>query len=716
MNAMRTPPIPFRYLLFLAGWCAIADCRGDKMDSEAKAFKPLIIVITPSRVEQFSFDLPVSVDRIDQSAIQDHTAKTNVSESLQRVPGVLAQNRQNYAQDLQISVRGFGARSTFGVRGVRLYADGIPATMPDGQGQTSHFDLGSAEHIEVLRGPFSALYGNSSGGVISLFTENGQAGFTLSPFAQYGSYDSRHVGLKASGEQGAANYLINTSRFVTDGYRDHSAAARNTSNAKLRLALNADATMTLIANSVSMNNTQDPLGLARDQFEADPRSVHPSALLFNTRKSVSQQQLGIKYEKNLNQNDSVHVVLYGGERATAQYQAIPVAAQTAPTSSGGVIDLARRYSGADLRWVHRADLQTQTVQWTVGINYDNLNEDRRGYENFIGTTLGVQGNLRRDEQNNVHNFDQYIQAQWEPTTRWLWLAGLRRSNISVRSQDRYITADNGDDSGGIRYRSLNPVLGVTFKPSDSMHFYASYGAGFETPTLNELSYRPGASAASGFNFGLKPAHSDNYEIGIKAIVGPNTRANFALFHIDTKNEITVLANTAGRSVFQNAGKTRRNGAELALEGAWAHGVGALLSYTWLRAQYAQSFCSGACTSTTQVAAGNRLPGTPSQMFYGELSWRYPTLGFTTALEGKYAGKIYVDDVNSDAAAAYFVVNLRAGFEQKNRAWRWQEFLRLDNVGDRQYAGSIIVNEGNRRYFEPAPGRNYLVGVSASYSW
>ncbi len=674
----------------------------------------MVIVITPSRIEQPGFDLPASIDRVDQEEIQNSTARVNLSEPLIRVPGVVAQNRQNYAQDLQISVRGFGARSTFGVRGVRLYADGIPATMPDGQGQTSHFDLGSAGRMEVLRGPFSALYGNSSGGVISVFTEDGQPGFALTPFAQLGSYGTTNAGLKAAGEQGAVNYVANASRFDTGGYRDHSAATRDTINARLRMAWDTDSSMALTANAVSMKDIQDPLGLTRDQFESDPRSVDPSAILFNTRKSVSQQQLGLKYDQTLNRDDSVHVVLYGGDRSTTQYLAIPVAAQAAPTSAGGVIDLSRRYSGADVRWVRRANPRAGAVQWTAGINYDNLDEHRRGYENFSGTTLGVQGDLRRDERNNVHNFDQYIQAQWEPDARWLLLAGLRRSSISVRSEDHYIAAGNGDDSGGIRYRAWSPVLGATFRSSPDINFYASYGAGFETPTLNELSYRPGAS--SGFNFDLKPSDSDNYEAGIKAFVGANMRANLAVFHIDTRDEIAVLSSSGGRTVFQNAGRTRRHGAELALEGAWPNGIGVLLAGSWLRAVYAESFCGGACTPATQVAAGNRLPGVPGRTLYGELSWRYPALGFTGALEGKYAGKIYVDDVNSDAAPACFVVNLRAGFEQKTRSWRWQEFARLDNIGDRRYAGSVIVNESNQRFFEPAPGRNYLVGISASYSW
>lgn len=673
------------------------------------------ITITGARTPQPSFDLPLSIDRIDYNEIQHATAKVDLSEPLVRVPGVVAQNRHNYAQDLQISVRGFGARASFGVRGVRLYADGIPATMPDGQGQTSHFDLGSAAHIEVLRGPFSALYGNSSGGVIALFTESATPGFTLAPSLQVGSYGNRSVGLKAAGDDGTSNYVANATRFRTDGYREHSAAVRDSVNTKLRTVLNTDTTLTLIANAVDMPEIQDPLGLARAQFEADPRSAHPNAVNFNTRKSVRQQQLGLRVEKTLTADDRVEAMIYDGARSVVQYLAIPVAAQTPPTSAGGVIDLARRYSGADIRWVHLAAAGARDMQWTAGIGYDNLDEDRRGYENFSGSTLGVRGNLRRDEQNNIHNFDQYVQGQWQPSRRWLLLAGVRRSEVGVRSRDRYIALGNGDDSGSTRYRASSPVFGSTFKANGSANLYTAYGEGFETPTLNELSYRPGRGSPSGFNFALKPAYSKNYEAGLKAIIGA-VHANFALFHIDTDNEIVVLTNRGGRAVFQNAGATRRNGAEVALAGTFANGLGAALAYTRLQAQYAQAFCSGACDGNTQVAAGNRIPGVPRDVLYSEVSWRYPARGFTVAAEGRYTGDIFVDDINSDAAPSYVVANIRATLEQTAGAWRVQEFLRIDNIGNRQYAGSVIVNEGNQRFFEPAPGRTYLVGVSASYRW
>jgi len=662
--------------------------------------------------KSINFHLPISSSQINQEQIQESSAMVNLSESLVRVPGLTVQNRQNYAQDLQITSRGFGARSTFGVRGLRLYSDNIPATMPDGQSQTSHFDLASAERIDVVRGPFSALYGNSSGGVISIFTERGKPGLTLSPYAQFGSYGTSHYGTKLSGEQGLINYVASIGRFSTDGYREHSAATRDNANAKIRMALSADSAITLIANRVSMNDVQDPLGLTRIQFQNSPRSVDANAINFNTRKSVDQQQWGVNYEKIIDTFNAVNIMAYFGERNTEQFQAIPTAAQIAATSAGGVIDLSRQYGGTDLRWLHQ-DV-SRNLQWTVGLSFDNLDENRRGFENFIGATLGVKGALRRDEKNNVYNIDQYVQMEWNPHTRWTVLAGIRNSSIYVGSDDSYVRTGNGNDSGSTRYHAANPVVGATFKLTNATNLYASYGKGFETPTLNELSYS--ANGAAGFNFALQPAKSDHFEIGIKSNPSPNLKTTISVFHIDTKNEITVLSNSGGRSVYQNAGKTQRDGIEVELAGNWRNGMGTQIAYSYMDARYADAFCGRNCSAATRVFAGNRIPGVSRQTLYGEISWHHKPIGFTVALEGKYAAKLYVDDVNSDVAPAYTTANIRFGLEQKSGAWRMQEFARIDNIFDRQYAGSVIVNESNRRFFEAAAGRNYLLGISVGYVW
>ena len=405
------------------------------------------IVVTATRTEQSSFALPMAIGTIAQTAIDSHQLQINLSETLPQIPGVIAHNRQNYAQDLQVSIRGFGARSTFGVRGVRVYVDGIPATMPDGQGQLSHIDLSSAERIEVLRGPFSALYGNAAGGVISVFSASGKPGTQTQLDLLAGSYGTRREAALVAGAQDGFDYVAALNNFSTDGYRDHSAVRRTNANAKLTFALDADSQLKLVANAVDMPEAQDPLGLTRAQLEADPTQAGANAELFNTRKSVHQQQLGADYRRSFGDSDALNAMIYGGQRSTVQYQAVPLSAQSAPTSAGGVIDLDRDYWGADTHWTHTGVLFGNALEITGGLAFDNLDEARQGFENFSGTALGVKGDLRRDESNRVYNFDQYLQAQWQLSPSWLLAAGLRNSSVDVDSNDDYIAPGNGDDSG-----------------------------------------------------------------------------------------------------------------------------------------------------------------------------------------------------------------------------------------------------------------------------
>ena len=700
-----------------AGLLAVG-CSLSGATSAAEATTTAPVVVSATRSEQSSFDLPVSVDSVGAAQIQDQQPQVNLSESLARVPGIVVQNRQNYAQDLQISSRGFGARSTFGVRGIRLYADGIPATMPDGQGQVSHFDLGSAGRIEVLRGPFSALYGNSSGGVISLFTEDGQPGATIDGDAAFGTFGTRRYGLKASGDTGSLNYVLSGSDFKTDGSREHSAVKRDIYNAKLRLAPDGNSKLTLVVNSVDMPEAQDPLGLSRAQFDANPRQADPVATQFNTRKRVNQTQGGMTYERSLTAADTLATTLYYGRRSTTQFQAIPTGAQIPASSAGGVIDLARDYGGIDLRWTRRTELAGAPLRLTAGLAYDNLDEHRRGFENYTGTgvnqVLGVLGNLRRDEDNRVTTSDQYVQAELQPGAQWLLLAGVRNSSVKVSSHDNFL--GNGNDSGSTQYSATNPVAGVTWRASERLNLYASYGRGFETPTLNELSYRP---TGAGLNFDLEPAKSEHVELGAKAFLTAETLFTAAVFHIKTQDEIAVLRNNGGRSVFQNVGGTKRDGIELELDSRLPAGFGVHAAYTYLRAVYSDPFltcvASTCSTPVVAVAAGNSLPGIPRQSLYGELTWRYAPAGFSSGLEVRRIDKVYVNDINSDTAPAYTVANLHAGFEQRFGGWRTKEFYRMDNIGDRKYAGSVIVNEGNSRFFEPAPGRTHLIGVSVAYA-
>ena len=677
------------------------------MAAESQPPQTAPVVVSGTRIGLSPLETPASVDIVEGAAMRRGQPGINLSEGLAGVPGLQIQNRQNYAQDLQLSSRGFGARSTFGVRGVRLYVDGIPATMPDGQGQTSNIDIGSLDRVEVLRGPYSALYGNSSGGVILAYTEDGAVPSAIGASAWAGGDHTWRYGAKASGASGGMDYVIDLSRMTTDGYRDHSAARKNLGNAKLGVQLDDASRLTIVANSVDLT-AQDPLGLTYAQFQDAPRSADLAAQ-YDTRKTVRQTQGGLVYERHVDGANTLRLMLYYGQRDTTQFQAIPPAAQAAPTQAGGVIDLRRRYGGADLRWTSELGPTQRPLTLVGGFSYDTMREARKGYQNYTGDgasrQLGVQGGLRRDETNTVYNADPYLQASWRVAPRWTLDAGLRYSTVAFRSRDHYIAPGNGDDSGDARYRRALPVAAVRYQPDARTSLYASYGRGFETPTLNELSYRPGG--LPGLNFGLAPALSDNAEAGLKTdLAGGQLTA--AVFRVSTRDEIVSAGSTGGRATFRNAGRTRRDGVELGWSAGFAGHGRAQLAYTWLDARYRDD-AGGA------IRAGHRIPGIARQSAYAALGWA-PPQGWQAGIEGRYLSRLYADDANDAAAPGYVVAALSAGYVKRLGEWELSAYARVDNLFDRRYAGSVIVNESNGRYYEPAPGRSVGMGVGVTYRY
>ncbi|HZM36613.1 MAG TPA: TonB-dependent receptor [Burkholderiales bacterium] len=636
------------------------------------------VVVTATRVPQPSLEVPASVDRIYADEIRQGKPQVNLSESLGRVPGIVVQNRQNYAQDLQISSRGFGARATFGVRGIRLIADGIPATMPDGQGQASTFALGSAERIEVLRGPFSALYGNAAGGVIVVDTEDPPGSPTVEPSFYAGSYDT----WKAAVRFGGANALGDLSRFETDGYREHSAARRDQLNAKLKLG-----GWTVVANSLRQPESQDPGGLDRAAFEEDPRQASPNAEPFDTRKTVNQDQAGLRFQHRLGGSGSMEASLYAGQREVLQFLGF---AGDFGLSSGGVVDLDRTYGGGALRFFIES---SPSLKFSLGAEYDRMDEHRRGYVN----DFGEPGELRRDEDDVVDSTDFYAQAEWRFAERWTAHGGLRTSRVEFRSTDHFVTATNPDDSGSRSYSETTPVAGLVFRATKFFSLYGNLGRGFETPTFAELAYR---NTGTGLNFDLEPSRSKHAELGAKAILPGLARVNAAVFDIDVSDEIVVDVAANGRTTFRNAGHTARRGLELFAEtllpGPWS----AQAAYTRLDATFEDG-----------MNAGNLLPGVPRTQAYAALAYRRDA-GYAQ-LEVMHRSRVAVNDANDEFAESYTVASVVAGLVQRGRSWRITEFVRIDNLTDETYAGSVIVNESNGRFYEPAPQRNTTIGVQAS---
>ncbi|RJG11168.1 TonB-dependent receptor family protein [Massilia cavernae] len=672
-----------------------------------------VVVVSGSRVEHNSFDLPAAIDVIDASRIRDSQLRVNASESLVAVPGLVANNRQNYAQDLQISSRGFGARSAFGVRGVRLIADGIPASMPDGQGQAATFNLDMAERIEVLRGPFSAIYGNHSGGVIQLFTREGAGRPSIETSLAAGSYGQRKVDVNAQGQAGTLGYVVDASRFETDGYRDHSAAQRDQAFAKLTTTLGTGTRITVTASTLRQDDTQDPLGVTWATFQRDPRAGEidatdtqvPKRTLaerYNTRKSIEHHQAGISFEQRFG-DDRLRVMAYGGNRQVIQYQSFSRGFQAPASHSGGVVDFDRDFHGADINWLAVRQLGGGKLSTTIGVDYGRSTDERKGFENFVGAVFGVRGAPRRDETNVLTNADPYAQVEWEGGP-WVLTGGVRRSSLEVEVEDHFLL--NGNDSGSVDYNKTTPVLGMLYKVSPVLNVYASAARGFEAPTLNELFY---SSGGAGFNLGLKPASSRHAEAGVKAMVGAHTRINAALFDVRTDDELVVDTSAGGRTSYRNASKTQRRGAEISLDTSFGIGWSARVALTALRATYETPF--GA------VRAGARLPGVPGKNMFAELAWADRADRFGAALEAVASGKVYAEDANAETPApGYAVANLRLQAKQSAGGWKLKEFVRVNNLFDRSYVGSLIVGDTNKRYYEAAPGRNWMAGASAEYTF
>ena len=695
----------------LVGMAALgaAHARADETSSLAD------VVVTATRVQAPAFNLPAAISDVPAGELRENAIGVNLADDIGFVPGLLARNRNNYAQDQQISIRGIGANSTFGIRGVRIYQDGIPQTGPDGQGQVSQFNLDSAQRIEVLRGPFSALYGNSSGGVIQIFTADGTTPGEVRTDVGYGSFGAFRAGVDASDASGPLAYNVDFTHFFIEGYRPHESARNESFNGKVDYTFGSGSKLTFIGNVVSRPDANDPLGLTAQEFAANPDQTDPAAMQFNTRKSLQQQEGGLLLDLRLTDRQSIRLMGYFGHRSVLQFLSIPVAAQKPSTSAGGVVDLDRQFGGTDARWTWEGPLAGRPLSWVVGLSYDTQNELRRGYNNFIGSALGVVGALRRNENDIARNIDEYTQASWEFVPAWTLTLGLRHSEVRFLSQDHFITPTNGNDSGAVTYTASSPVAGLLFAARPWLHLYASYGQGFQTPLGSELAYRPDGGA--GLNFALRPARSDNSEIGAKLRLTRSVNAEIAAFDTRTHNEIVVATNVGGRSTYQNAGRTRRSGAEASLDYRFADDWRAQLAYTYVDAIYIDAYLTCAttpcATPNQRIASGNRLPGVPHDDGYARIEWGRP-LGWRASLMGQYISAIAVNDANSEFAAAYPVFNASGEYAAELGSTRLSVFLRLNNILDRRYAGSVIVDDGNGRYFEPAPGFNVFAGFTADF--
>lgn len=699
-------------------------------------------VVTATRVETNSFDLPVSIDVVEKKDLEGQLNMT-LSESLIRIPGITAQNRTQMAQDPQISSRGFGARSTFGVRGIRVYVDDIPLSTPDGIATPGNIDIGTLKSIEVMRGPFSSLYGSSSGGVINLRTQNAPKDPEIGFNALYGSYNTDKELAYATGTSKDVEYLVNYSRYSSDGYRDNSQNEKEAATVKLRTNITSDTKLTMLFNWIDQK-ANDPGGLLSTEVYGSNRKMSSQNNIDQrARVARDNKQIGFNLEHKINQHNAVNFIAYVGERNNLQYL-YSAAYGTSLGKYGRASAIARDFYGTDLRWTNNNSFMGMPYQILAGVSYGYQKDKRtddvanRGEKSTDQSTntLCAAGSASaeyiancyklRDENNIAYNFDQYFQSQISATKDIDLHAGVRSTFVTLKNEDSIVGSPNAstitykykDGTGKITARKTTPVIGLIYKASPTWNIYGNYGEGFETPTFIEMAYTD--TNGTGPNFNLKPSTSENYEIGTKFFIGERAHANIAFFKTNTYNELVTNSGTSAYTSYTNAGKTQRKGVEISFESPVAYNFNFYGSYSYLDAEFKTPFTTtytaSGSTTTSYISPGNKISGTYKDQLYGELSWKYPELGFSASLESRTNSRVFATDSNLVSVAGYTVFNLRAGFEQKMQGWRLAEYLRLENLTDKDYIGSIKNNENTGRYFEPSAGRNYLVGISASYQF
>jgi iron complex outermembrane receptor protein len=458
--------------------------------------------------------------------------------------------------------------------------------------------------------------------------------------------------------------------------------------------------------------TKDPLGLTAAQFAANAGQSGSgtsgrTALTEDTKLYRVNSYMGVTLDHNLSQKDTLRFMIYRGARANMQH--LP---------SNAASEIIRDYEGLDLRWTRKDLFLNKPLTFTIGAAYDQMEDirTRYGYRNKLVEAYDTNTTDRKEKQ-QAFNFDQYVQASYEPTDKLLIIAGLRHSRVNISNDDLQLrdTDSSGNvinSTGQVTYKNTSPVAGVTYKVTPSLNIYANYGRGFETPTFSETTYSNSSSGA-GPNLSMVPSKSKNYELGLKAFVTSNTRINLALFKVDTKNEIVTFDNTNGQSTFASTGNSERKGIEFSLDSRLPYNFNFYQTYTYLDAEFKNSPTVASALGT--IAVGNRLAGTYKNTAYSELSWKYPLYGFSTAIENIYFGDVNAYDSNTIKAEAYSIVNLRASLKQNFSNWNFSEFVRVDNIFDEKYVANVRVNNTTGQ-FEPGAPVNYTVGISSSYTF
>ena len=646
----------------------------------------------------------LAVTVLNKDRLQKATQQLSPYEVLSAVPGVFAMNPDNFTQDLRISIRGFGARSAFGIRGIRIFTDGLPEGTPDGQADVDNLDMGIVRQMEVLRGAASGLYGNAAGGVIYMLTENPT---TKKPLLEVqlsrGSFGFQRYQLKIGQKINKFSYFLSGSHNNTEGYRAASAMRNTLLNAKLTHEFNPNTKLTLLVNHGKSPLANDAGALTKAQVDANPRQAGAPNLLFQTGEKVTQSRVGATFETKLSEKHTI--------TARAFYTARQLLNRLA-VAANGYGDLKRNYYGAALGYQLNQRVGTMPYRLKLGLDLENQTDTRQRLSYAKAVTNGVTvynpDKVVLNQSEGFKSVGVYLLQELQPTKQLLLSLGVRYDDLSLKLTDNYLT--DGNQSGAKRFDKINPMLGVNYSIAKNAAIYANYAATFESPTLNELSNNP--DNTGGFNPNLAPQQAKSYEVGTKgkffAANNKNTEGvkwDVALFQIETENDLVPyqITGQTGKTFYRNAGNTTRKGLEIGvsmpLNPAWTF----YYTHTISDFKY-KTYSVNATTFDNKI-----LPGIPRNN--GQLELRYAgAKGFFGSVQGRIVSKIYANDANTALADGYALLNLRFGKTMTLKGCAFEPFLGVNNLTNVNYIANVQINAQSDRYFEPAALRYVFGGL------
>jgi len=652
------------------------------------------IIVTATRLDQAARSVPAAISVVSGDAIHQARQQLALDEALASVPGVFFQNRYNFAQDLRIAIRGFGARSNFGVRGIKILVDGIPETLADGQSQVDSIDLGSVRQVEVLRGPSSALYGNAAGGVISILSERGATEPYADARVAMGDYGYRKYQVKTAGAVGRLDYLVSLSDLQIDGYREHSEAENTQLNSRFlfRFSRNTEVGWTISATDQPVSN--DPGGVTQADAAANPRGARDRNVDFDAGEALDQQKLGLSFK---------HLFSDGGELRARSYYLARDFRNRLPFTDGGIVTFDRAFTGGGISYTRGFTLGNISHRVVAGIDHDRQRDDRQRFDN----NSGIQGALVFDQLERVTSTGFFVQDEITVSDRLAVTLGLRYDDIEFDVADAFLS--DGNDSGTRSIDDVSPSIGFLYEIDARHAMYGNIATAFETPTTTEFANPDGSG---GFNQSLEPQKSTSYEIGLRGGLFENTRYELAVFEIDVDDELIPfeIASSPDREFFANAGKSERRGIELSLSAEPLPGLKLAVAYTWSQFEF-DTFVDG----DGNDFSGNTIPGIPETFAHVDISYVHES-GFFAAVDALYADDLFADNANTAEVSGATVANLRIGLKKTVDKFDIEPFIGVNNVFDTDFTANVRINAFGGRYFEPGPVRNVYGGVSVRFRY